>query len=81
MLHTNSHGLWPFGSIEEDIKRYFTINRRGGHLVHVTRTIVSLGLTYQVRIMTLASKVFKKITFQNNFHLNALGSKFDLDVK
>ena len=43
--------------------------------------IVTLGLTYQVRIMTLASVVFKKSTFQNFPHLNALGSKFDLDVK
>ena len=43
--------------------------------------IVSLGQTYQVRIMTFASKVFKKSTFQKNSHLNALGSKFDLDVK
>ena len=43
--------------------------------------IVSFGLTYQVRIMTLASTVFKKINFQKNSHWNALGSKFDLDVK
>ena len=44
--------------------------------------IVSLGLTYQVRIMTLASTVFKKSTFQKKQkHLNALGSKFDIDVK
>ena len=43
--------------------------------------IVSLVLTYQVRIMTLASTVFKKSTFQKISHLNALGSKFDLDVK
>ena len=43
--------------------------------------IVSIDLTYQVRIMTLASTVFKKSTFQKNSHLNALGSKFDLDVK
>ena len=43
--------------------------------------IVSLDLTYQVRITTLASTVFKKSTFQKNSHLNALGSKFDLDVK
>ena len=42
---------------------------------------VSLGLTYQVRIMTLASTVFKKSTFQKNSHINALGSKFDLDIK
>ena len=40
--------------------------------------IVSL---YQVRIITLASTVFKISTFQKNSHLNALGSKFDLDVK
>ena len=43
--------------------------------------IVSFGLTYQVRIMTLASTVFKKFNFQKKSHLNALGSKFDLDVK
>ena len=43
--------------------------------------IVSLGLTYQVRLMTLASTVFKKWNFQKIPHLNALGSKFDLDVK
>ena len=43
--------------------------------------IVSLGQTYQVRIMTFASTVLKKSTFQKNSHLNALGSKFDLDVK
>ena len=30
--------------------------------------------------MTLASTVFKKSNFQKNSHLNALGSKFDLDV-
>ena len=38
-------------------------------------------LTYQVRIMTLASTVFKNSTFQKKSHLNAFGSKFDLDVK
>ena len=43
--------------------------------------IVSLDLTYRVRIMTLASTVFKKSTFKKNSHLNALGSKFDLDIK
>ena len=31
--------------------------------------------------MTLASTVFKKSTFQKISHLNALGRKFDLDVK
>ena len=31
--------------------------------------------------MTLASTVFKKSTFQKKSHLNAVGSKFDLDVK
>ena len=29
--------------------------------------IVSLGLTYQVRVMTLASIVLKKINFSKNF--------------
>ena len=43
--------------------------------------IVSLGLIFQVRIMTLASTVFKKSSFQKISHLNALGSKLDLDVE
>ena len=34
--------------------------------------IVTLDKTYQVRIMTLASVVFKKSTFQKFPHLNAL---------
>ena len=38
--------------------------------------IVTLDEIYQVRIMTLASVVLKKFP-----HLNALGSKFDLDFK
>ena len=42
--------------------------------------IVTLNQTYQVRIMTLASVVFNKSTFQKFPHLNTLGSKFDLDV-
>ena len=42
----------------------------------------SLGLTYQVKIfITLASTVLKKSTFPKKSHLNALGSKSDLDVK
>ena len=32
-------------------------------------------------MMTKASTVLKKSTFQKFSHLNALGSKFDLDVK
>ena len=43
--------------------------------------IALLVLIYQVRLMTLASIVFKKSTFQKISHLNALGRKFDLDVK
>ena len=43
--------------------------------------IVTLDKTYQVRIVTLASVVFKKKKIQKFPHLNALGSKFDLDVK
>ena len=36
---------------------------------------------YQERIMTKASTVFQKINFQKFSHLNALGSKFDRDLK
>ena len=43
--------------------------------------IVTLNQTYKVRIITLASVVFKKSTFQKFPHLDALGSKFDIDVK
>ena len=43
--------------------------------------IVSFGSTYQERIMTLASTVFKNEIFKKKSNLNALGSKFDLEVK
>ena len=43
--------------------------------------IVTLDKIYQVRIMTLASIVFKKSNFQKFPELNAFGSNFDLDVK
>ena len=39
-----------------------------------------LGLTYQVRIMNLASIAFKKSTFQKKSHLNALGSNLTLTI-
>ena len=47
----------------------------------LTFEIYLLGLTYQVRIMTLASTGLKKSTFHKISHLNASGSKFDLEVK
>ena len=40
-----------------------------------------IRLTYQVRIMTLASTVFKKSTFLKISNLNAIGSEFGLGVK
>ena len=42
--------------------------------------IVSLDWTYLLIIMTMASPVFKKSSFHKNSHLNALESKFGLDV-
>ena len=42
--------------------------------------IVSLGLTYQVRVMTKDSTVLKKSLFKKKSHLNALGRKLDFDV-
>ena len=43
--------------------------------------IVSLVFTYQVRIMTLPLTVLKNQLFKKIPILNALGSKFDLEVK
>ena len=41
MLHTKFRGNWPAGSGEEDFLRIFTIYGRGGHLGHVTSSIMS----------------------------------------
>ena len=61
--------------------RYFKGYGCGGlDLWNLFIGIGSLGLTYQVRIKTLASTVFKKSTFQKFSYLNALGKKFDLNV-
>ena len=40
-----------------------------------------LGLTDEARKMTLPLTVIKKLIFQINSHLNALGSKFGLYVE
>ena len=39
MLHTKTQGHWPFGYIEEDFERFFTLYGHGSHLGHVTRNI------------------------------------------
>ena len=39
MLHTKPQGHWPFGSVEENFWRVFTIYERCGHLGHVTQTL------------------------------------------
>ena len=49
-------------------------------LLNLFIVIVSLVSTYQVRIITLALTVFKKL-LKKKSHLNLLGSNFDLDIK
>ena len=41
MLHTKFRENRPAGSGEEDFLRVFTIYGRGGHLVHVTRIMLT----------------------------------------
>ena len=56
------------------------------HVTHVPRSTITFGtylksLSHKIEHMTLALTVFKKSSFQKKSHLNALGSKFDLDIK
>ena len=81
MLHTKTEGHWPFAPDNKIFKRFLTYMGAVALTLKLFIAIVSLGLTYQVRIMTLASTVFKKSTFQKNSHLNSIGGKYDLDVK
>ena len=41
MLHTTFQGHRSIGSGEEDFFKVFTINGCGGHLGHVTRTVLT----------------------------------------
>ena len=81
MLHTKSQGHWPFVPQNKIFKGFLPYMGVVALTFNLFKAIVSLGFTYRVRLMTLASTVFKKSTFQKKSHLNALGSKFDLDVK
>ena len=79
---------WPNGFWENYVLIYWWDSNMSGlgwkvnlDLWNLFIAIVTLDKTYQVKIMTLASIVFKKLIFQKFPHLNALGSKFDLDVK
>ena len=66
--------------------RHWLKNQRSTLTFETYLAIVSLGLTYQVRIVTLAPTVLKNQLFKKkkknkkNTHLNALVSKFELDV-
>ena len=42
MPHAKFHGHWSIGS-GEDVSNVFTIYGRGGHIGHVTGTVVSEG--------------------------------------
>ena len=77
--NTKSQGQWPFLPENKIFKGFLPYMV----LVALSFEIYSHCLirTYQVRIMTLASTVFKKSTLKKKSHLNALGSKFDLDMK
>ena len=81
MLRTKSQGHWPFVPKNKILKGFLTYMGAVALTLKLIIAIVSLGLPYQVRIMTLASTVFKKLTFPKISNLNAIGSKFDLDFK
>ena len=74
MLHTKSKGHWPFVPENKIFKGFLTYMGT----VALTIAIVSLGFTYQVRIMSLASTVFKKSTFPKISHVNAIGTNLTL---
>ena len=79
MLHTQSQGHWPFDPENEIFNGFLPYMGVVALTFETYLSIVSLGLTFQVRIM--ASTVLKKSTFKVISLFNALGSKFDLDVK
>ena len=84
MLHTKSQGHWPFVPENKIFK---------GFLTYMGAVALTLKLIYSHCLIrfhissennennALASTVFKKSTFPKISHLNAIGSKFDLDVK
>ena len=70
MRHTKSQGHWPFVPENKIFKGFLTYMSAVSLTLHLFIAIVSLGSTYQVRIMTLALTVLKKINFSKNFTFN-----------
>ena len=64
MLHTKSQGHWPFVPENKIFKGFFTYMGA----VALTLKLVSLDLTYQVRIMTLPQQYSKNQLFKK-FHI------------
>ena len=82
MLHTKSQGHWPFVPENKIFKGFLPYMGMVALAFETFIAIVSLGLPYQVRIMTGFNSIQKVQLFKKKkSHLNALGSKFDLDVK
>ena len=67
MLQTNFSGNRPTGSGEEEFRRVFTINGRGGHLGHVTKIS---DITIKIKILGIKFK---------SHYPRRLHKKFQLD--
>ena len=81
MLHITSQGHWPFVPENKIFKGLLTYMGAVALTLKLIYSHCLIRFNISSEIMTLASTVFKKSTFQKSSHLNAIRSKFDLDVK
>ena len=81
MLHTKSQGHWPFVQKNKIFK---------GFLTYMGAVALTLKLIYSHCLISFNTSsenndfgfnIIQKFNFSKISHLNAIGSKFDLDVK
>ena len=79
MLHTESQGHWPFVPENKIFKGVLPWPRPLKLIKFYSHCLIRFNISSENNGFDFNS--IKKSTFQNISHLNALGSKFDLDVK
>ena len=83
MLHTKSHGPWPFVPENKIFKGFLTymgaVALTLKLIIFYSHCLIRFNISSENN--DFGFNIIQKSTFENISHLNAIGSKFDLDVK
>ena len=81
MLHTKSQGHWPFAPENKIFKGFLTYMGAAALTLKLIYSHCLIRFNISSEINDFGFNSIQKINFPKISHLNAIRSKFDLDVK